>query len=54
VISGILFFPLSRKYSRLLSLDLPESKITTTTTTTDKEYLSQTRSDLFRFEKKSC
>jgi len=32
VISDILFFPLSRKYGHLLSLDLPESKITTTTT----------------------
>jgi len=42
--------PVSRKYGHLLPLDLPESKITTTTTDKDIfKYLSLIRSD-FGFE----
>jgi len=56
MISCIIYFfvfPVSRKYGHLLSLDLPESKITTTTTNKGIfKYLSHTRSDLFGFEKK--
>jgi len=48
-------FPISRKYGHLFSLDLLESKITTTTTDRDFfKYLSQTSSDLFGFEKKKA
>jgi len=46
-------FPVSRKYGQLSSLDLPQSKITITTTDTECfRYLSQTRSDLYGFGEK--
>jgi len=41
-------FPVSRKDGNILSLDLPESKITTTTKDMKIfKYLSQTRSNLY-------
>jgi len=53
MISKISVFPVSRKYGHLLSLDLPESKITATTTDKDiLEYWSQTRCDFIYIRKK--